>query len=143
MAELYLKVDELNELVTEVRALVTVLRNQAEPKEVQLSMDVTTGEMPAAPPFPEPGPPVEAPETTAETPTPAVEEPVQGLPVANPTYTVEALAQASVDFTKKDPANREAAVALIHSYGVESLSGLPQEQYGAFASDLRKLGAAI
>jgi len=71
--------------------------------------------------------------------TPPVTNPV---PVAAaPTYTLDALAKAGASLAQSG--KMEQALALLAKYGVPSVNQLPQEQYGAFATELRGLGAQI
>ena len=72
--------------------------------------------------------PVPAP---AAQPSPAL-APVTPVPVAQP-------AAASLCDTGK----RAEVLALLAKYGIQALSALPAEQYGAFATELRGLGAKI
>ncbi|UTW68639.1 hypothetical protein KHA80_14140 [Anaerobacillus sp. HL2] len=44
---------------------------------------------------------------------------------------------------KVDAGKREALVQLLQSFGVQALTALPKEQYGAFATKLREMGAKI
>lgn len=83
--------------------------------------------MPAAAPIP-----VAAP---AATPAPAV--PV----TAAPAYTVDQLSQAGAALV--DAGKMDALMGLLSKYAVQAITQLPPEQYGAFATDLRGLGARI
>lgn len=68
-------------------------------------------------------------------PTPA---PVQ---TTTPSYTMDDLAGAAVPLMES---GRQADLLnLLAQFGVESLPSLPKEQYGAFATALRGLGAQI
>ena len=58
-----------------------------------------------------------------------------------PAYTLEQLAVAATPLM--DSGKGDALVALLHQFGVDSLVALPAEQYGAFAADLRGLGAKL
>ncbi|GHU96190.1 hypothetical protein FACS1894208_10400 [Clostridia bacterium] len=101
---------------------------------------------PAAPTVPQP--PVAAPvaaatATTATTaPTfPVSSEPAPGVPAAAPTYTLDALARAGA--TLAQSGKMEQALALLARYGVQTVNQLKPEQYGAFATELRALGAQV
>ena len=65
----------------------------------------------------------------------------QSVPVTENTYTIEQLAVAATAFL--DAGKREALVALLNNYGVNALTTLPKEKYGAFATSLREMGAKI
>lgn len=77
---------------------------------------------------------------TAPAPAPA---PVQTPPptAAAPTYTADQLAIAATQLM--DAGRRNELVNLLKSFGVSALTQLPKEQYGAFATALRELGAKI
>lgn len=65
----------------------------------------------------------------------------QAVPVTENTYTIEQLAVAATALV--DAGKREALVALLNNYGVNALTTLPKEKYGAFATSLREMGAKI
>ena len=65
----------------------------------------------------------------------------QSVPVTENTYTIEQLAVAATALV--DAGKREALVALLNNYGVNALTKLPKEKYGAFATSLREMGAKI
>lgn len=68
--------------------------------------------------------------------------PVQTAPVAQPqTYTIEQIQTACAPLM--DAGKQQALVGLLAQFGVQSLPQLPKEQYGAFATALRGLGAKI
>ena len=76
--------------------------------------------------------------------TPLQQAPVQSpAPVQTsvPSYTMDDLAGAAVPLMES---GRQADLLnLLAQFGVESLPALPKEQYGAFATALRGLGAQI
>ena len=65
----------------------------------------------------------------------------QSVPVTENTYTIEQLAVAATALV--DAGKREALVALLNNYGVNALTTLPKEKYGAVATSLREMGAKI
>lgn len=94
-------------------------------------------------PMPQPAPvaaPVPAP--TAQVPAPAAtpEQPAP-VPTTQQTYTMEQLAVAATQLV--DAGRREELVGLLGRFGVQALTALPKEQYGAFATALRQMGAKI
>ena len=94
-------------------------------------------------PMPQPAPvaaPVPAP--TAQVPAPAAtpEQPAP-VPTTQQTYTMEQLAVAATQLV--DAGRREELVGLLGQFGVQALTALPKEQYGAFATALRQMGAKI
>ncbi|QNB48181.1 hypothetical protein BR63_19050 [Thermanaerosceptrum fracticalcis] len=94
-------------------------------------------------PIPAPTPVIQAPTAipTAGPVTPTPAAPAATVPVAAQTYTMEQLAVAATQLI--DAGQREKVVELLNSFGVQALTMLPQKQYGAFATQLRALGAKI
>jgi type IV secretory pathway VirB10-like protein len=93
--------------------------------------------------------PVQQPTAVPTAPTIQNQAPVQpqapqqptAVPTSAPTYDLNQLAVAA---TQLVDAGRMADIQqLIASFGVPALTALPQEQYGAFATKLRELGAKI
>ena len=103
---------------------------------------------PAAPVNPTPAPvaPVAAPVApTAPVPTERPAAPVaQGptaAPVTAPTYTVDQIARAGASLV--DAGKMEQLLTLLARYGVAAVTQLQPDQFGAFADELRALGAQI
>lgn len=71
--------------------------------------------------------------------TPAVQ--TSTVPTSIQTYTMEQLAVAATQLV--DAGRRSELVSLLQTFGVQALTALPKEQYGAFATQLRALGAKI
>lgn len=109
----------------------------------------------AAPVMP---PPVQAQQTTpmaapVQPATPVTPPPVQQAPVAPPpvrqapvqtaapSYTADDLARAAM--TLMDSGRQGELISLLAQFGTDALTQLPPEQYGAFATALRGLGAPI
>ncbi|MDP4145373.1 MAG: hypothetical protein Q8936_12965 [Bacillota bacterium] len=65
----------------------------------------------------------------------------QVVPTTVQSYTMEQLAVAATQIV--DAGHRTELVSLLSSFGVQALTALPKEQYGAFATQLRVLGAKI
>lgn len=65
----------------------------------------------------------------------------QTVPTSAPTYTMDQLAVAATQLM--DAGRQSELVALLQSFGAQSLMMLPKEQYGAFATSLRGMGANI
>lgn len=98
---------------------------------------------PTATPTPAPGPAVAAPAPTAgpasvtpgNTPAPAV-------PVTTaPAYTLDQISRAGASLV--DAGKMQQLLELLGRYGVQAVTQLQPEQYGAFATELRALGAQI
>lgn len=88
-------------------------------------------------PAPAPAPVAPAPVASAPAPTAAP----AAVPTAAPTYTLDALARAGAALAQAGKMNE--ALALLARYGVQTVNQLKPEQYGAFATELRALGAQI
>ncbi|MEK5052069.1 hypothetical protein MHH96_01250 [Niallia sp. FSL K6-0212] len=64
-----------------------------------------------------------------------------GVPTTAPAYSMEDLARASTQLM--DAGKQQDLLNLLAQFGAQSLMQVPQEQYGAFATKLRELGAKI
>ena len=86
---------------------------------------------------------------TASVPMPAVpvapqaQQPVYptAAPVAAPTYTMDQLSVAATGLV--DAGKTDALLAVLGRFGIRAMTQLAPEQYGAFATELRGLGAAL
>lgn len=67
--------------------------------------------------------------------------PISNVPTSSQTYTMEQLAVAATQLV--DAGRRSELVSLLQTFGVQALTALPKEQYGAFATQLRALGSKI
>lgn len=94
---------------------------------------------PTMPPAPAaaPVPPVAAP---VAPPAPAPAAPAVPVTTA-PTYTLDQIAKAGASLV--DAGKMEPLLALLSRYGVQAVTQLAPEHYGAFATELRALGAQI
>jgi hypothetical protein len=71
-----------------------------------------------------------------------VQQPPQSVPTGGaPSYTMDQLAVAATQLM--DAGRQQDLLALLASYGASSLMALPKEQYGAFATQLRGMGAKL
>lgn len=96
-------------------------------------------------------PPVAAPATPPAPVAPVPAAPVAPAPVpvaapaavpaAAPTYTLDELARAGAALAQAG--KMQEAMSLLAKYGVQTVNQLKPEQYGAFATELRTLGAQI
>ncbi len=78
--------------------------------------------------------------TVVQSPTPTI--PAQtAVPTSAPSYTRDDLSRAAMQLM--DKGLQMQLMGLIQSFGVASLMELPPDQYGAFATGLRGLGAQI
>lgn len=146
------------ELATAVRNLAssltganTILTN---PVEAPAPAPMTGYQQPPAPAPAYPQQPVQYPQQPAQ-PAAYPQQPVQyptqapaptpapAVPVATTTYTMDQLAVAATQLMDANPQTRTTVVSLLGQFGVQALTALPKEQYGAFATRLRELGAKI
>lgn len=80
-------------------------------------------------------------QTQAAPVTPPATPPVAPVQTSAPSYTMDDLTKAAVMLM--DSGRQADLLNLLAQFGVEALPALPQEQYGAFATALRGLGAQI
>jgi hypothetical protein len=73
---------------------------------------------------------------------PAQPQPVQPLPTTAPSYTLEQLSLAAARGLM-DTGRQAELMQLLTKYGIQALTQLPKDQYGAFATDLRARGCKI
>ncbi len=66
---------------------------------------------------------------------------VPTAPTGTPTYTLDMIASAGAALV--DAGKMDALCGLLEKYGVNVITALDASQYGAFAADLRALGAQI
>ena len=93
---------------------------------------------------PAPVAPIVAPVTpTASIPQPPVSiaPPAPVVPTTAPTYTFDQIAAAGAALV--DSGKQQEVIALLGQFGVQALTQLPPEHYGAFVVELRKMGAAL
>lgn len=137
------------------RKLVSMVETKDEPPVQQVTPVTPPPVQQAAPLTP---PPVQAQQTTPMaapvqqsapvTPPPVQQAPVTPSPVQQapvqttaPSYTADDLARAAT--TLMDSGRQGDLINLLAQFGTDTLIRLPQEQYGAFATALRGLGAPI
>lgn len=96
---------------------------------------------PVAAPSPSPTPvtnaPTAGPTSAAPGNTPAPAVPVTGVPA----YTLDQISRAGASLV--DAGKMQQLLELLGRYGVQAVTQLKPEQYGAFATELRGLGAQI
>ena len=88
-------------------------------------------------PAPAPAAPIAPP---AAPPAPAPAAPAVPVTAAS-TYTLDQIAKAGASLV--DAGKMEPLLALLSRYGVQAVTQLAPEHYGAFATELRALGAQI
>lgn len=84
----------------------------------------------------------QAPVQTVTPPVQQAAPPIQQAPpTVVQTYSLDQLAVAGTQLA--DQGKRNELIALLNGFGVQALTALPKEQYGAFATQLRAMGAKI
>jgi FtsZ-interacting cell division protein ZipA len=95
-------------------------------------------------PAPPQGVPTAVPTQEQQAPAPEQaqsQQQPQAVPTSAPSYTMDQLAVAATQLV--DAGKREDLLQLLNSFGAQALTALPKEQYGAFATKLRELGAKL
>lgn len=156
MMEMKIKID-VPELVAAVEKLAAAIDKSAlnitVPNEGTLNVNMpaptpeqatpavpTTPVAPAAAPT---VPPVASAPVAVPTAPPAapVTPAAPTVPVTAPTYTLDQIAKAGASLV--DAGKMEQLLAMLTKYGVQAVTQLNPDQYGAFATELRALGAQI
>lgn len=117
------------------RNLVSMIETKDKPPVQQAAPATTPPVQQMAPVTPQP---VQTQQMAPVTPPPVQQAPVQ---TAAPSYTADDLARAAM--TLMDSGRQGDLINLLAQFGTDALTHLPQEQYGAFATALRGLGAPI
>ena len=92
---------------------------------------------PVAPPVTAPAAPVQ----TVPIASPVSNAPAPAVPVTAPTYTLDQIAKAGASLV--DAGKMEQLLGMLTKYSVQAVTQLMPDQYGAFATELRALGAQI
>lgn len=143
MMEMKIKID-VPELVAAVEKLAAAIDKTAlnitVPNEGTLNFNMPAGNTPVAAPASAPAP-APTPAAPPVTPMPTAAAPAPAVPVTAPTYTLDQIAKAGANLV--DAGKMEQLLALLTKYGVQAVTQLTPDQYGAFATELRALGAQI
>lgn len=86
------------------------------------------------------------PTVPVTTPAPTTVAPATAsvVPLASaPTYSMAQIAKAGADLISQNPALLPQVNALLSQYGVQAVTEVKPEDYGAFATALRGMGAKI
>lgn len=126
---------DFEDMMCFARNLVSTVETKDKPPVQQAAPTTTPPVQQMAPVTP---PPAQTQQATPVTPPPVQQAPVQ---TAAPSYTADDLARAAM--TLMDSGRQGDLINLLAQFGTDALTHLPQEQYGAFATALRGLGAPI
>lgn len=126
---------------TPAAAPVAPVAAPVSPAPVNPTPAAPTTAAPVAAPSPSPTPvtnaPTAGPTSAAPGNTPAPAVPVTGAPA----YTLDQISRAGASLV--DAGKMQQLLELLGRYGVQAVTQLKPEQYGAFATELRALGAQI
>ena len=82
--------------------------------------------------------------TTPTTVAPVANQPALSVPLAQaPTYSMAQIAKAGADLISQNPGLLPQVNAVLAQYGVQAVTEVKPENYGAFATALRGMGARI
>lgn len=144
MMEMKIKID-VPELVAAVEKLAAAIDKTAlnitVPNEGTLNFNMPAGNAPVAPAPASAPAPAPTPAAPPVTPMPTAAAPAPAVPVTAPTYTLDQIAKAGANLV--DAGKMEQLLAPLTKYGVQAVTQLTPDQYGAFATELRALGAQI
>ncbi len=147
MMEMKIKID-VPELVAAVEKLAAAIDKTAHNITTQmddtLNVNMAAGGAPVVPITPVNVAPAANPAVPPAAPvqaTPPVTTPAPAVPVTAPTYTLDQIAKAGASLV--DAGKMEQLLAMLTKYGVQAVTQLNPDQYGAFATELRALGAQI
>lgn len=135
---------DFQDMLSFARQLLGQVEGEKVEKPVQSAV-VAPAAAPVAPAVPIQSLPV-TPVVPVPTQTPVVQSvptaPVQtSVPTASVTYTPDDLARAA--FALMDSGRQQELIGLLQQFGVNAIPELKPEQYGAFATALRGMGAQI
>lgn len=135
---------DFQDMLSFARQLLGQVEGEKVEKPVQSAV-VAPAAAPVAPAVPIQSVPV-TPVVPVPTQTPVVQSvptaPVQApVPTSAVTYTPDDLARAA--FALMDSGRQQELIGLLQQFGVNAIPELKPEQYGAFATALRGMGAQI
>lgn len=145
MMEMKIKI-EVPDLAAAIEKLAASLNNSTAFEKPCTQGAPAPVEMPAPTANPTPAPvapvaPPVAPVQTVPTASPVSNAPAPAVPVTAPTYTLDQIAKAGASLV--DAGKMEQLLGLLTKYSVQAVTKLMPDQYGAFAMELRALGAQI
>lgn len=136
--------DEMVDFARSLTGQVHGTAVQLVPVQETSQTSVPTASVPTAPAASAPAasvaPVPTAPATPAAVPTAPV-TPAPAVPTSTHTYTPDELAKAAMPLM--DAGKQQELIGLVHQFGASSIPELRPEQYGAFATALRGMGAQI
>ena len=147
MAQITVVYKDFNEMVEVARELLKGAGEAQAGNTVTVGQTAYTDTQPAvAGAVPDKQPEVQVKDTApqVQSVTPQAQNPVpaaSAVPTSQPVYTMDDLSKAAMILM--DSGRIADLQQLLASFGVSSLPDLPKDQYGAFATALRGMGAQI
>lgn len=139
---------EAPDLAASILKLAKAIASGPDPDILTPDEPLPVASYPTAPaPAPAPAAPVAAPSpapapTAGQTSAAPGNTPAPTVPVTGaPTYTLDQISRAGASLV--DAGKMQQLLELLGRYGVQAVTQLQPEQYGAFATELRALGAQI
>lgn len=126
---------EIPALVEAAKILAMRQITQVEAKPEKIAQAVAPAPVAPVAPTAAPAPVIAPPTTAVAPPTTAV------APPAGPSRAE--VATAGAQLLSQQPALQAQLVALLGKYGAQTVQDVPEAQLGAFAADLRAMGARI
>ena len=152
MMELIVKI-EAPELAASINKLADAISGHA-PAASMATVGPALVAAPAAPVSPAPVTPTQTPPPAPAAPVAAPVQPVGPtsaapgntaapvVPISSaPSYTLDQISRAGASLV--DAGKMQQLLELLSRYGVQAITQIQPEQYGAFATELRALGAQI
>ena len=130
----------------EVELVPNAMEEPAPQQPVVLPMPQATAQPQVMPqqPVVQSQPPVQPQPMMQPPQTMPMQQPVMQPPVTGaPGYTAEQISRAGAELVQTDPTKMQALLAMLQQFGVATIQMLKPEQFGAFASALRSLGARL
>lgn len=139
--EIQMTISVSAELAKKITEILTAENAVPEPQTVHIAPAQSTVEQHSVPD--QNVQPIPCASTVPVQPALPVSVPIAPIaPVAPPcTYTIEQIQTACAPLM--DAGKQQELINLLSQFGVQSLPRLPKEQYGAFATALRGMGAKI
>ena len=136
-------VNVLNNIITTIRSgdLTPPAMPQPNANPTMPSAPAATQQSPVAFPAAQGAASAATPVPDASAQTTAPDNPTPFVPTAPPTYTLDQLARAGGALVQAG--KMDLCIALLAKYGVQTVNQLKPELFGAFATDLRALGAQL
>lgn len=142
MSELRLEFPQLDKLVEMVSAL------QKHVDEIAKWVQPDSFIQPATTPVQSPATTIQAatmpgPVTTPPPVAAPTTGPIMAVPTSAPSYTLEQVSKAGADLIGQHPEKMAALMGLLQQFNVPAVQALKPDQLGAFATELRGLGANL